>query len=343
MKENLRKLIGGILLVSLFVLSVYKPFLEYIQIPGSITLFEGQEFSIANASAVSVVDSHSTSSNISWEVNDHAISLLGKIPGEDKMILQYAGIPVKEVNVNVLKDFKIYPGGQSIGVRLNTLGVLVVGHHLVSTETGKSSPGEEAGIQVGDIITSINGQKMENMASVSPFVNEAGKNKETLKMTIQRGKDTFTTELKPLLDEKEKSYKLGLYIRDSAAGIGTMTFYDPKSMKYGALGHVISDMDTKKPIVVEDGKIVMSTVTSIEKGKNGTPGEKLARFSPEREVIGDITINSPFGIFGKLHDDIENGIYDKPMSIALSHEIKEGPAKILTVVDGNKVEWKAWS
>lgn len=117
-----------------------------------------------------------------------------------------------------------------------------------------------------------------------------------------------------------------------------MTFYDPKSKKYGALGHVISDMDTKKPIVVEDGQIVRSTVTSIEKGSNGVPGEKLARFSEDRQIIGNITRNSPFGIFGKLSSTMENGIMDKAMPIALSHQVKEGPAKILTVVDDDQVK-----
>lgn len=101
---------------------------------------------------------------------------------------------------------------------------------------------------------------------------------------------------------------------------------------------MISDIDTKKPIVVENGKIVKSTVTSIEKGKNGNPGEKLAHFSGNKEVIGNITLNSPFGVFGKLNKGIKNGVLDRPMSIALSHEVKEGPAKILTVVEGNKVE-----
>ena len=117
-----------------------------------------------------------------------------------------------------------------------------------------------------------------------------------------------------------------------------MTFFHPNSKKYGALGHVISDMDTKKPIVVDDGQIVRSTVTSIEKGSNGDPGEKLARFSSDKEVIGNIKSNSPFGIFGELNRDIKNGIMDKPMSIALSHQVKEGPAKILTVVEDDEVK-----
>ena len=117
-----------------------------------------------------------------------------------------------------------------------------------------------------------------------------------------------------------------------------MTFYHPESKKYGALGHVISDMDTKKPIVVDDGQIVKSTVTSIEKGSNGNPGEKLARFSSDKEVIGNIKRNSPYGIFGELNRDMKNGIIDKPMPIALSHQVKEGPAKILTVVEDDEVK-----
>ena len=117
-----------------------------------------------------------------------------------------------------------------------------------------------------------------------------------------------------------------------------MTFYHPDSKKYGALGHVISDMDTKKPIVVDDGQIVRSTVTSIEKGSNGNPGEKLARFSSDKEIIGNIKRNSPYGIFGELNREIQNGIMDEPMPIALSHQVKEGPAQILTVVENDEVK-----
>ena len=155
---------------------------------------------------------------------------------------------------------------------------------------------------------------------------------------LQEKDGKIETELMPQKEEGEANYKLGLYIRDSAAGIGTMTFYHPQSKKYGALGHVISDMDTKKPIVVEDGQIVRSTVTSIEKGSNGNPGEKLARFSSDKSVIGNITRNSPYGIFGELNREITNGVMDQPLPIALSHQVKEGPAQILTVVEDDEVE-----
>src|SRR5690606_35288060 len=129
----------------------------------------------------------------------------------------------------------------------------------------------------------------------------------------------------------------GLYIRDSAAGVGTLTFYHPESKKYGALGHVISDMDTKKPIIVNNGQILSSSVSSIEKSSNGNPGEKVAQFTNEKP-LGTITKNSPFGIFGKLDKTITNGVHDNLVPVALPYEVKEGPAKILTVLEGDKVE-----
>jgi stage IV sporulation protein B len=335
--EIIRKIIGGILLVSLISVLFFQPFQQYLDIPKTITVFEGQDYTFQKAVPVSA-SLVSLNSNITLEQDKHNVSLVSSEKGNEEMLLEFAGIPVKKVDVNVLKDFRVKPGGQSIGVKLNTVGVLVVGHHLVNTEDGKKSPGEIAGIKIGDIITEINGNKIEKMTDVAPFVQSAGQSGEALDMVISRESGKFKTKLTPLKDKGENSYKLGLYIRDSAAGIGTMTFVHPQSKKYGALGHVISDMDTKKPIVVEDGQIVRSTVTSIEKGSNGDPGEKLARFSSDREIVGNITKNSPFGIFGVLNKELKNGIMDKPLPIALSHQVKEGPAKILTVVNDDRVE-----
>jgi len=335
-KEFLRRVIGGILLVSLIVIGFAKPVQDYISIPKEITLFEGQEFALSNSLPVlASVDSNSEQINTTHD--DDSISIKAEDQGKDELVLELAGLPIKKVDVNVLKDFRIMPGGQSIGVKLNTVGVLVVGHHQVQTAEGKVSPGETAGIKVGDIITEINGKRIEKMADVGPFVQESGKSGKPMNVVIKRETEKIKTTLEPKKDEHENTFKLGLYIRDSAAGIGTMTFYHPDSHKYGALGHVISDMDTKKPIVVEDGQIVRSTVTSIEKGANGDPGEKLARFSSDRKVIGNITRNSPYGIFGELNSEMQNGILDKPMPIALSHQVKEGPAQILTVVENDKV------
>ncbi|MBD1378784.1 SpoIVB peptidase [Metabacillus arenae] len=335
--EKIRKMIGVILLVSLISLVFIKPVKEYIQLPNSITVFETQYSKIAVPAQAAVKQNGAKEAfTIQHETNELKIN--GQNSGEGELVFDLAGMPIKKVDVKVLPDFKVLPGGQSIGVKLNSLGVLVVGHHQINTENGKQSPGEIANIQIGDIITEINGTSIEKMSDVAPFIQDAGKTGKPLDLVISRDNKKFKTKLVPLKDNNDHAYRIGLYIRDSAAGIGTMTFYDPQSKKYGALGHVISDMDTKKPIVVEDGQIVKSTVTSIEKGSNGNPGEKLARFSSTREIIGNITRNSPFGIFGKLNQEMRNGISDKPMPIALSNEVKEGPAKILTVVNKDQVK-----
>ncbi|ARP43406.1 SpoIVB peptidase [Geobacillus sp. 47C-IIb] len=339
-RETARKMIGVLLLGILMVIGFSKPMKEYWQIPKQLVLFEGDavKFEAASLPVQATANDRNAPETLEVERKNGSLSVKAKQSGQETMVLQVAGMPVKQVDVNVLPTLKVVPGGQSIGVKLNTVGVLVVGYHLVETENGKKSPGEAAGIQVGDIITGINGKKIENMSDLSPFIEEAGKTGKPLHLQILRDQHSMTTKLVPLKDKHDDVYRIGLYIRDSAAGIGTMTFYDPKSKKYGALGHVISDMDTKKPIVVQDGQIMSSTVTSIEKGTSGNPGEKLARFSDGGEVIGTITNNSPFGIFGKLTKSLPDGPITNPIPVALASQVKEGPAKMLTVVENDKVE-----
>ena len=337
MAEQIRKLIGVILLVALTTFIFYKPFQLFFTMPSTITVFEGEDYHVEKLANVNY--SVNQSDDVVQVENTEAIvAFSGVRSGQAEMTLEVSGIPMKKVNIDVLNEIKVVPGGQSIGIKLNPLGVLVVGHHLVQAKSAQVSPGEKADIQVGDIITSINDQKVTNMKDISQYIDEAGETGKPLQLSIRRGEEELERELEPVFDENEQMYKVGMYIRDSAAGIGTMTFIDPKSQKYGALGHIISDMDTKKPIVVDDGQIVQSTVTSIEKGKNGNPGEKLARFDPSENIIGSIHTNSPFGIFGKMNATFSNGISNEALPITLPHEVKKGPAKILTVVEGNQVE-----
>ncbi len=232
---------------------------------------------------------------------------------------------------------QVIPGGQSIGVKLHTKGVLVVGYHIVKGEERIYSPGEEASIQVGDMIVEMNGHIIEKMQDIKPIVEQAGHDNTDIAVKLRRNNKEIETLLKPIEDH-DQQYQIGLYVRDSAAGIGTLSFYEPGSNKYGALGHVISDMDTQKPIETYEGTVVRSYVTSIAKGNNGVPGEKKARFSIEDDAIGTVNKNSPFGIFGVLDEPIENGILDEPMDIAYSDEVEKGPATILTVLEDEKVE-----
>ncbi|WP_188655293.1 SpoIVB peptidase [Pontibacillus salipaludis] len=332
--EIFRKTLGILLLVAIVSVPFFKPVQTYFSIPDQVTIFKDQHPGTIPTLASAETKIKAGDTIVSQDGN----ALIGNEVGESSVLYEVSGLPIKKVNVNVLDDFKVIPGGQSIGVKLHTLGVLIVGHHLVETSSGKVSPGEDANIKVGDILLKINGNDIKQMSDVAPFVKKAGEDKEALKLTMKRNDETFETNLTPKYDHKDSKYRIGLYIRDSAAGIGTMTFYHPDSKKYGALGHVISDMDTRKPIEIHEGTIVRSNVTSIDKGSNGVPGEKHARFSAKENRIGSITRNSPFGIFGELDKQVDNGLRDKPMPIALSHQVKEGPAKILTVLEGEKVE-----
>lgn len=337
-KYNIWKFVSIILLTSLLFLIGNSVIKSYFRIPQSIMMFQGQSVSVPKDFPVMKSSQKSGNNIISTDDLSNKIAVKGRTAGKTDLYIKMAGIPIKRVDVNVLKDFKVIPGGQSIGVKLHTKGVLVVGHHLVATKEGKKSPGEIAGVRIGDTILKINNKNITKMSDVTPFIQSAGKTGEKLQLKIMRNKKTFDTQIQPLRDEGGVTYRIGLYIRDSAAGIGTMTFYDPISLKYGALGHVISDMDTKKPIIARDGVVVRSSVTSIEKGTRGNPGEKLARFSSDENIIGSISNNTPFGIFGTLHSSISNNFQKKALPISLSSEVKVGPAKILTVLHDDIVE-----
>ncbi|UQZ82050.1 SpoIVB peptidase precursor [Paenibacillus konkukensis] len=251
----------------------------------------------------------------------------------------FGKIPLKTVKVSVVPDLKVIPGGQTIGVKLKSSGVLVVGHHLVAVaEDKKISPGEDAKIQLGDLIVKINGKPLKDISKVAELAAEAGENKKPLTLTLRRNNETIDLQIQPVYDIVDKAYRLGLYIRDSAAGVGTLTFYAPDQGVYGALGHVITDMDTQTPIAVGSGEIVHSNVTSISKSQNGEPGEKRAQFSKESKVLGNIEKNTPFGIFGKMDALPDHGLMKEPIPVAFAEEVKEGPAQIYTVLNGQKVE-----
>lgn len=259
--------------------------------------------------------------------------------GQTELQVKLGSIPIKSVKVKVLPDLKVVPGGQTIGVKLKSAGVLVVGHHLVTVETDKKiSPGEDAKIQVGDLIQSINGHKLQDVNQMADLVAKSGDSRQELDLEIKRNKDMLHIRLKPAYDKNDRAYRLGLYIRDSAAGVGTLTFYSPDQKAYGALGHVITDMDTQTPIEVGSGEIVHSNVTSIAKSQNGEPGEKRAQFSRENKVLGNIERNTPFGIFGKMSALPDHGMTKETVPVAFADEVKEGPAEIYTVVNGQKVE-----
>ncbi|GGL55583.1 SpoIVB peptidase [Sporolactobacillus putidus] len=268
-----------------------------------------------------------------------AASVYQRQDGENIERTSFFSRQLQKADARIRPDLLLVPGGESIGVKLNTRGVLVVGYHLVDSAEGQASPGESAGIHVGDVITKINGRQMISIRDVRQMITDS-QGGAPVRLTILRQQTLLDKRLVPVMDRNDRHYQLGLYIRDSASGIGTMTFYDPKTSSYGALGHVISDRDTGQPIRIREGSIVRSTVQAIEKGAEGKPGEKIAYFPDNASSIGSVDKNTPFGIYGHLRGNYETRSVAerKAIPIALADQVKEGPAQILTVLDGNKVQ-----
>jgi stage IV sporulation protein B len=248
-------------------------------------------------------------------------------------------IPVRTVEVDVLPSLRLIPGGHSIGVVLHSQGVIVVGHSPILTGDGQDyTPAKDAGIAVGDVIMAINGIPAQSDIKVAETIDNSGREGHTVDLLVKRGEQTVSISVSPILCSETRRYRIGLFIRDSAAGVGTLTFYEPKTNTYGALGHIITDGDTNQPIDCNRGKIVLATVSGIQQGKRGQPGEKIGVFIEEDRVLGDIRKNCQFGIYGELTAGVPNTLYSEAVPVASMSQVQLGPAEMLTVVDGQTIE-----
>ena len=228
------------------------------------------------------------------------------------------------------KDIEVYPGGISIGVKINNKGALVVGYSDISTHEGLSeSPGKVAGIELGDIIEEVNGENIETCSDLISKVKTCRNDEMTVK--ILRGNSELTKKISLIKEDNE--YKIGLWVRDSTAGIGTLTFYDKDSKTFGALGHPITDGDTNVSFNIKSGTLLKSSVLSIKKGERGNPGEIKGLFINENESIGNIEKNTNSGIYGDASVELINPNFNKAMTVAYRDEIKEGHAQIITTVE----------
>jgi stage IV sporulation protein B len=261
-------------------------------------------------------------------------------PGKANIQIRLFGIlPVKNVKVEVLPQTTLVPGGQSVGVLLHSEGVIVVGQSIVQDNEGhKHNPAREAGIKIGDVILKMSGDLVASDEQVARVIDRSGKEGSEILILIKRKNRTFTVTLKPVLCRETQRYRVGLYIRDSAAGVGTLSFYNPRTGKFAALGHIITDSDTNQPIDVSDGRVVRASINGIQAGQRGQPGEKIGMFINDQSFCGTIEKNTKFGIYGSLNNSPANSIFKKPIPIALADQIKRGPAEILTVLDGEKIE-----
>ena len=231
------------------------------------------------------------------------------------------------LNVFAYSDY-ILAGGQNIGIQLNSKGILIVGTYKV----GSDDPASDADLQTGDKITSINGTEVYSIEEMLQVINKLN-NPSSIEISYLRGSTLKTTTLNLVMDDNNV-YKTGLYVKDSINGVGTLTFIDPNTKLYGALGHEIIEKNTGQRLEIKDGKIYSSVVTGITPSNEGNPGEKNAKYDVNN-IYGNIKENSSAGIFGTYTETLPN---TKLYKVAKSEDIKLGKASILTVINDEKIE-----
>ncbi len=248
-------------------------------------------------------------------------------------------LPIRHMEVDVRPEVYVYPSGHSIGVLLHSDGVMVVEDSYVDGKDGKRYyPAREGGIGPGDYLLEMNSKKLYSKQDVATQIYEAGRQGKPLMTKVRDKNGKVETKMLQPVQNKDGVYMIGLYIEDGVAGVGTMTFYEPKSGYYGALGHVITDAYTRKPIKIRAGEIVKAHISGINSGRRGVPGEKLGTFTDYQDVLGVIDKNCEYGIYGKLNTMPENSFFKEPIPVATSRQIECEKAWIYTVVEGGNIE-----
>lgn len=318
-------------------------------VPSQITLFENQEYVYnfkspflvnieADNNDILIFESKDTKvSSNQHQLNDQ-IMLKAKKLGRANLSLRLFGlIPLKTMHVDVVPYKEVIACGNTVGVKIKVNGILVIGLSDVETVDGsRILPAKDSGIKPGDLIVEVNSNKIHG---VHDLVSEIERSKgEDIWVKYKRGNSYNNTKMKPVVSVDDKKYHVGMWVRDSTAGIGTLTFYDPVSKGFGALGHGITDIDTGSLMPVDKGEIIESNILAIKKGTRGNPGELKGILIEDRDSLGMISKNSEYGIYGTLNDGALNKFSSKTYPIALRNQIKVGPATILANIDGKKVE-----
>jgi stage IV sporulation protein B len=222
----------------------------------------------------------------------------------------------------------VIPSGMPTGVRMTANGVVVCGMTEVQSAGGEVCPAKKAGLRTGDILYTVNGETIASGDEFAEAVQENG-GKEVV-LEGERDDVAIRVTVQPVQSTADSRYHLGLLVRDSMAGIGTITYIDPSDGTFGALGHAVCECDSGTQLPLENGSLMPAAVIGVQKGKRGEPGELLGSFQLQTNS-GSITKNTTYGIFGKLNAGAMDG---QAIPVAEKEEIKVGEAEILTCVSG---------
>lgn len=288
-------------------------------LPDRYYLAKGSRFSLGDSSLIQ------TSSN-----DGYPLSVYSSTGNTFRMDLKLLGlINIKPVSVQVVDRRVVALCGTPFGIKMVTDGVMVVGTGAVTDCNSRAvSPAQTAGIQEGDIILSINGEKISSKKQLTKLVESSAG--QPLSLVVRRGEQLTSLHLSPVRSSLDNNYHLGLWVRDSSAGIGTMTFYDPNNGCFAGLGHAICDVDTGQLMPLSQGEIVEASIIGVHAGKSGSPGQLQGAFVANRS-IGSLYTNSYNGVYGRL---MNQPVDAQTIPMAQCQEVRQGPVKILTTVSG---------
>ena len=323
------KLFKKIIIIT-FLLIIYAYVCNISLLPSNYIIMQGENLRLYTLLGIKLIEESSyqtlqTSSTLEQE----KINKIGKVSFRLNL---FNLIPLKNIDVNVIPKTTVVPMGNAIGMKLYTAGVLVVG---MSEIEGKK-PYENSGIKEGDRIIQINQNQIDNTDDLMKAVNKSDGNNIYIKYV--RDEKTITTSIKPLINSSIE-YKIGLWVRDAAAGVGTLTFYEPSSGMFATLGHGIMDIDTAELIKIANGELVTTNILSINKGTKGNPGEIRGTIEAGH-TIGSISKNTKFGVFGTINKTpYLNTSNTNEVQVALREEIKTGKALIICELENGKKEY----
>ena len=334
-KPSLLRRSSGVVAALLLALSWFSPMQETLRtLPDTLTLTQGQISTISLGGLTLHSDVLTvTASGDETLASVGAVNVVSQTAGTSELLLSLFGIPLKRVEVQVSPEKRLIPGGQALGVAMRTEGVLIVG---VSEVAEGISPAKSAGLAPGDVIVNVDGTPVATAEGLTELLNKAGP--QPVHIAYKRSGEPRTALLTPHLDEATGHVRLGAWVRDSTAGVGTLSFYDPDTGKYAALGHAITDGDTGSVLTVSEGQVLKANIVAVQKGQSGAPGELKGSFLREGEVLGDIRRNSILGIYGALDKAAANPLYPNGLPIGLRSGVHTGRATILSSVDGEGVK-----
>ena len=332
MARNRRLRLNCILALAVLAMALAPQAAGVAGLPGKLEISAGAGLVVPASGMLSASLGDEATGAARLEVDrDDGARLSGVREGDATLTYRLLGLlPVKRVDVSVTTGRRLIPGGQSVGVAIDTAGVVVVG----ASDIGQvPSPARVAGIKAGDIIKTVDGRAVDSASALSGMLGSGG----AVTVGIVRGGQPMDCEVTPVMDARDGCWRLGAWVRDSTAGIGTLTFMDPDTRSYGALGHAITDVDTSVTLPVGLGELYENRVVDVTPGESGAPGELTGDFVFDAKPIGTVLLNTARGIFGRLDRTTTCPLYPNGLPAGHRDDLHTGEASLLTTVGGDSV------